>query len=342
MSLYNVTVTNAGAQMLATAAGDGSKLTFTRAQLGSGIDAGSQTSRSALISPVTYASLGAPSVAESTISVPVLFTNRTDSGYMEPFELNEVGLFARLASGAETLLAYSNAGTEDDGVSVPGGTLIEFTYLFKIAYTGAQQLTISADALDYVTRSEFNSHVSDGSKHFGINPTANVNGTLYRGDTAPTGTQKLNYSGYFEATRVYGSYYSDYAECFDVLGGWEPGMVVAIDQNGIMSRCMQDKCPTVIGVVSDDFYMCIGKQERGANCPIALAGKVRVYVKGGCRPGDAIVSAGEGVARALKPGEDAPPGVILGMALEEMPAAPCSITAQGQAKCARTTILVRR
>ena len=342
MSLYDVTVTNAGAQLLAAAsAGDGT-LHFTRAQLGSGVDTGSLNDKTALVAAVTDASLGATSVSGNIISVPVLFSNRTSAGYMQAFELNEIGLFARLDSGAETMIAYSNAGTEEDGVSIPGDTLIEFTYLFKIAYSGAQGLTISAEALDYVTRPEFNTHVADGSKHFGINPTTNVDGTLYRGDIAPTGTMKLNYSGYFEATRVYGSYYSDYAECFDVQDGWEPGIVVSIDRAGRIARCQQDKCPTVIGVVSDDYYMCIGKREGGNNCPIALAGKARVYVTGGCHPGDTIVSAGEGIARALKQGEEAPPGAILGMALEEMSEAPYRTTAQGRRKCARTTILVRR
>ena len=159
-------------------------------------------------------------------------------------------------------------------------------------------------------------HFTDTSLHFGINATANKDGTLYRGNTAPTGTQKLNYSGYFEATRVYGSYYSDYAEMFNVVGDVLPGDVIEICGDNEYRICDTDCSPTVIGVVSDDYYLCIGRVEGVNNVPIALAGKVRVSVLGKCKPGDWLVSAGNGLARAVYEGEQPAFGAVIGQALE--------------------------
>lgn len=153
MSIYGVAVTGAGARLLTQAAAGGGTLTFTRAQLGSGIYTGELSGRTGLVTPVCYTSIDTPALDGDVIRVPVLFTNRADGGgYMAGFTINEIGLWARLADGAETLLAYANAGAEADGISVPGDALTEFTYIFKIRFSGAADVTMSAEGVDYVTQ----------------------------------------------------------------------------------------------------------------------------------------------------------------------------------------------
>lgn len=167
-----------------------------------------------------------------------------------------------------------------------------------------------------LSEEDLNAHAQDTSLHFGINPAANVDGTLYRGEATPTGATRLNYSGYFEATRVYGSYYSDYAEYFNVVGEAAAGLAVEIAGENEYRVCESEMSARAIGVISDEYYMCIGKREGLCNVPIALMGKVHCSVAGEVKPGDLLVTAGAGgKLRALRPGEDAPIGAVLGQAL---------------------------
>lgn len=185
---------------------------------------------------------------------------------------------------------------------------------------------LDADLLDGYEATHFSSvedlsnHINDTSKHFGINPTANVDGTLYRGDTTPTGTMALNYSGYFEATRVYGSYFSDYAEYFNASVDCVDGDLVELDMDNPMPnrfrRCETDMSPYVVGVVSSSHYICIGRQEHSTNIPVALAGKIHINISGDCKRGDFLVSADDGKCRALKPDETPLLGSVIGQAID--------------------------
>ena len=169
----------------------------------------------------------------------------------------------------------------------------------------------------YLTAHQDISGKANTSQVVPLSATANTNGSFDRGSVTPTGTSKLNYSGYFEATRVYGGYYSDYAEFFDVQGEITPGDVAALDpDSGEIRRCERDASPHVVGVVSNAYFICIGRKEGQANVPIGLAGKLPVKVRGVCRAGDSLVSAGDGFARALRADETPPIGAVLGMALE--------------------------
>ena len=148
--LYDVTVTSAGATLLAQAAQSGAQVVFTRARLGSGIITGDYSGRADLATPVCYSGLDAATIAGNVIKAPVLFSNKDLTA---GFTFNEIGLFGKLGtSGAETMLAYANAGAEGGGVSVPDkSVLTEFTYLFKLAFASASAITVSSEAIAYVT-----------------------------------------------------------------------------------------------------------------------------------------------------------------------------------------------
>ena len=160
MSIYKIAVTQAGAALLTQAAAGGGTLTFTRAQLGSGITTEENSGRTELVTPVCYTSVEIPSLEGNIIKIPILFTNRLGSGgFMQAFTINELGLWARLASGDETLLAYANAGADADGIAVPGDALTEFTYLCKIQFSEASNVVMNASALEFVTRETLDTEV---------------------------------------------------------------------------------------------------------------------------------------------------------------------------------------
>lgn len=159
-------------------------------------------------------------------------------------------------------------------------------------------------------------HVDDKLIHFGLSSTENVDGTLYRGTKAPTGTQKLNYSGYFQATRVLGAYFSDYAECFNVKGDVMPGQVVMICGEDEYKVADVASTPRAIGIVSDEYYMCIGQKENSTNIPIALCGKVHAFIDGECEPGDFLVCSGKNGALRAWTGSRRPAfGAVVAQAL---------------------------
>ena len=265
------------------------------------------------------------------------------------------GLSWRGTWGADTqyyqddCVTYNNilwAATADNIADTPGDASANWEQIMAVDMTAQVLLDklktvdgsgsgLDADLLDgqdssyYAKQSDMDltasdedltAHINDGSKHFGINPTANVDGTLYRADAAPTGTTILKYSGYFTATRVYGSYFSDYAEYFDATSDCVDGDVVEIDIDSPFPnrfrRCETEMSPFAIGIVSHEHYICIGRREHCNNVPVALAGKVHVNIKGSCKRGDFLVSAGDGRCRALVEGEQPPIGCVLAQAID--------------------------
>ena len=149
--IYDITVTTAGASLLSQATA-GTTLEFTRAQLGSGIVTGTYTARTALSNPVCYTSLDTATAADGVLSIPAMFSNKSGSSFLSAFTINEIGLFGKVGSGTETLIAYANAGSAGNGIAIPGDTLTELSYVFKIAYSGAATVTVSASAITYVQK----------------------------------------------------------------------------------------------------------------------------------------------------------------------------------------------
>lgn len=151
------------------------------------------------------------------------------------------------------------------------------------------------------------------------NGTTAATGQLDGGSTAPTATNRLNYGGYFYATRVYNAYYNDYAEFFEKDEACEPGDLLMKNPNGlgyIKSTSAYNK--GVVGVYSNEYAHCIGGdgkddvEERFA--PIGLAGRVNVKVKGNIEVGDMLVSS-EVPGVAMKASEFVM-GTVIGKALE--------------------------
>jgi hypothetical protein len=166
--------------------------------------------------------------------------------------------------------------------------------------------------------------VNDG----GVNTTAiNINGAT--GIPGVTGLTNLNANGvgnlgsstgYFNTVFATATtaLYADVAERFAADTTYEPGTVVELGGPAEITRSIEELSDNVFGVISTRaaFTMNHGAGTDETHPPVAMTGRVPVRVTGTVRKGDRLVSAGNGLARAARPGEATAFNVI-GRALED-------------------------
>ena len=135
--------------------------------------------------------------------------------------------------------------------------------------------------------------VTAGGAYPQISATANTNGYFDRGTTTPTGTSRLNYSGYMYATRFVGAVFnetaSDFAEGYTVDGEIEPGELAAINQDGSIEKNTIEGNTAIVGIVSDEWGSLLGAQY--GDTAIAEAGRVHAKVYGSCLAGDYLIAS---------------------------------------------------
>jgi len=147
--------------------------------------------------------------------------------------------------------------------------------------------------------------------------TSPVNGRFYSGTVDPTDTTRLNYNGYFYATRVYNAVYNDIAEFMPKAEDCHAtiGYVMVQTENGLMPSYQRaDK--RAVGVFSDTFGYALGASNMDKKVPIALIGRVKVWVAEPVEIGDYLVSAENGFAAKATAEEMKDPTVIIGKALQ--------------------------
>ena len=93
--------------------------------------------------------------------------------------------------------------------------------------------------------------------------------------------------------------YADLAERYASDMALEVGDVVMLGGNEEVTKCNQELCDAVFGVVSDSpaFLMNAQAGDNSTHPMIALKGRVLVKINGKGKAGDRIVSAGNGEAR---------------------------------------------
>lgn len=115
-----------------------------------------------------------------------------------------------------------------------------------------------------------------------ITGSTKVGGSFYSGTTSPSNTTRLNYDGYFYATRVYNAVYNDYAECFESNGLVYNEIVNRIVEIGSDKKLKlaNEESKGVIGVVSDSYgFLLNGSEEEirdGLKIPVGLVGTLFV------------------------------------------------------------------
>jgi len=132
-------------------------------------------------------------------------------------------------------------------------------------------------------------------------------------------------NGDITGTRVFGAYYNDYAELFkkyDKKIDYIQGYLISIREDSYKYHYSTKEDSTLlVGVVSDTYGHLLGGEKKltivenlKKYIPVALAGRVNVYVKGKAKKGDLITSSNlSGIAKVstlLKQGS------IIGKALE--------------------------
>jgi len=99
--------------------------------------------------------------------------------------------------------------------------------------------------------------------------------------------------------------YADLAERFHADAEYAPGTVVEMGGTNEITAVQYELSEDVFGVVSDTaaYLMNAGAGNDNTHPPVAVGGRVAVKVTGKVKKGQRLVSAGNGIARAAKPGE---------------------------------------
>lgn len=161
---------------------------------------------------------------------------------------------------------------------------------------------------------------SGGNVTFAVAGTANVvvvstTGVTTNGLTVPSITKSgsnavgnigssSNYFNQVFATATT-ALYADVAERFAADEVLVPGTVVELGGTQEITRSQTDLSENVFGVISTRpaYTMNGGAGDDDTHPKVAMTGRVPVLVTGVVRKGDRLVSAGNGIARAAKPGE---------------------------------------
>jgi hypothetical protein len=113
--------------------------------------------------------------------------------------------------------------------------------------------------------------------------------------------------GYFNTifAKATSAQYADVAERFEADVAMLPGTVVELGGPAEITCSTVELSDSVFGVISTQaaYLMNSGAGNDVTHPPVAMTGRVPVRSVGSIRKGDRLVSAGNGLARAAKPGE---------------------------------------
>lgn len=195
----------------------------------------------------------------------------------------------------------------------------------NIAFTSQSTNGIKCDNYMYANGNPFNPSGTYTNGNVLSYLTGTNGQTQFTGNIAPVKvtTQNLYGGGNIDGrwTLTSGSRiqatYADLAERFHADANYEPGTVLEIGGVAEVTAVVDDLSENVFGVVSNtSAYLMNGPAGTDETHPqIALAGRVTIKTIGKVTKGQRLVSAGNGLARAAKPGEATSFNVI-GRALE--------------------------
>ena len=150
-----------------------------------------------------------------------------------------------------------------------------------------------------------------------------LDGSVEGQNYSPTGNTRLNYNGFFYASKIFNAVYNDLAELFekeDINETIEPGDVICCGSNNKFTKSKKENDNTVVGVVSDTYGHLLGgtgnkEKDETEFVPIGLSGRVNVKVVGDIKKGDLLVTSNiSGVAKKC---ENFIPGIVIGKALQD-------------------------
>ena len=231
--------------------------------------------------------------------------------------------FATVGPGIQLSSSVSGAvfgGTATDADALDGLASTQFlrsdandTTSGTLGVLNDTGLTVGADQDAKISVTTANSAVTIA------NQTSNAN-LIFQVNVAGTPTTAMTIfgaNGVISGTQINANY-ADVAERFAADMTYTPGTVVELGGVAEITRSVEELSENVFGVISTRaaYLMNSGAGTDETHPPIAMTGRVPVRVTGMIRKGDRLVSAGNGLARAARPGEATAFNVI-GRALED-------------------------
>ena len=259
------------------------------------------------ISVSSTANISSGTANIGTGNIASLFTQSINAG-SQSTSLSLTGVLT--ANGAGT--ANSVAGTS---MWVTGGNLV---------VTGSGNVGIRTDYYYYANGAAIsfagsysNSNVASYLPTYNgaILATTVTATTLTTGANTTAGTITGNFS--LSAGSRLNATYADLAERFEADSFYDAGTVVELGGDKEITAVQYELSEEVFGVVSSTaaYLMNSAAGDDNTHPPVAVGGRVPVKVTGKVRKGQRLVSAGNGIARAAKPGEATALNII-GRALE--------------------------
>lgn len=259
------------------------------------------------ISVSSTANISSGTANIGTGNIASLFTQSINAG-SQSTSMSLTGVLT--ANGAGT--ANSVAGTS---MWVTGGNLV---------VTGSGNVGIRTDYYYYANGAAIsfagsysNSNVASYLPTYNgaILATTVTATTLTTGANTTAGTITGNFS--LSAGSRLNATYADLAERFEADSFYDAGTVVELGGDKEITAVQYELSEEVFGVVSSTaaYLMNSAAGDDNTHPPVAVGGRVPVKVTGKVRKGQRLVSAGNGIARAAKPGE-ATAFNIIGRALE--------------------------
>jgi hypothetical protein len=212
---------------------------------------------------------------------------------------------ANTTPGTLTGTWTANGGLSGNTLIVTNGNLVAVTGIKTDNYYYANGNPFNpsgtynnGNVFDYLTGSnaivQFSGNIAPGKV-----TTTNI--TTGGSSTAGTMTGNWTLTGGSRLTATY----ADLAERYESDAVYDVGTVVELGGEKEVTAVKEDASNEVFGVVSDSYaYLMNGDAGDNSTHPaIALIGRVAVKVIGPVAKGQRLIAAGNGVARAAKPGE---------------------------------------
>jgi hypothetical protein len=202
----------------------------------------------------------------------------------------QVPLFQGTATNSQLLnsLTSSQFMRTDANTSTTGTLSVQNNTGLSTGANNDFRVTISGN--DVTLRNQ----TSGGNLYFGVNVAGNTTPTLvmYGANGTVSGNQ-INAN------------YADVAERFEADTELLPGTVVELGGSAEITQVNTDLSENVFGVISTRaaYLMNSSAGSDATHPPVAMTGRVPVKVVGSVLKGDRLVSAGNGMARAARPGE---------------------------------------
>ena len=202
----------------------------------------------------------------------------------------QVPLFQGTATNSQLLnsLASSQFMRTDANTATTGTLSVQNNTGLSVGANNDFRATVSGN--DVTIRNQ----TSGGNLYFGVNVAGNSTPTLvmYGANGTVSGNQ-INAN------------YADVAERFEADTELPPGTVVELGGSAEITQVNTDLSENVFGVISTRaaYLMNSLAGSDATHPPVAMTGRVPVKVVGQVLKGDRLVSAGNGMARAARPGE---------------------------------------